>query len=44
MNYTVKDTLNISVKVNNYKKGDKLKVKITLLDEDKKDLGFKMIH
>lgn len=29
MSHTVKDTLNISVKANNYKKGDKLKVKKT---------------
>ncbi len=39
--FTVKDTIIISAKANNYKNGDKLKVLITLLDKDKNDLAFK---
>lgn len=39
--YTVKDTIVLSAKANNYKNSDKLQVLITLLDKDKKDLAFK---
>lgn len=37
----IKDKLKLSAKASNFKNGEEIKVKITLLDEDKKALGFK---